>query len=1037
MSSSKAFAAQQLVNANIAGNLTTTSPNTITTPVNLDCSDTSISCPITDTNTTPNKYYYKYYKDGGIQGQDWDFISNKPVCDSNWGYFDKDSNMINPSISSSTTINKSAEWCKIKPTLENDQLMDQWAEAGCLTNYPITNLNTNKELLTGSYANNLAAMKLYSTGTDAKNNYICKGGDVLLNGRTLASGGILYAAAPDFTNSTKNYKIQMQTNGNLVISDNDNIIIWSLDTINYNNTTPLVISSTMIGGTLVMQTNGNLAAVNTAGKIYWQTNTTGTGVYAVMQPNGIFALYDNTNKNIWSSAPNNVTPMQQYNSTRNKIEKKLQTYNLNNNILNNGNKLFSSNDSSIQTNKLSDPQTLLTIVPKITPYCSTANPNDPACSTFYNSYTNNLKNVLTTPSVDAATIISATNPTSASPIICIGNTQGKYNSISQNGSISIGTTLNQCQQMISPSGTYVLNLQTDGNLIIYQASNSTALWSTKTPGVGMGPYSLQYQSNGNLILLDSNNITVWQTNTTNTTSTKLTLADTGNLVFYNGANAVIEYITNSNYPQGSYSKYAKIDYSSQINLSTINNTTVQNCNIQCDNTQGCTGFAFNNSTNACNLKGNVVTSASLSPNTDYYYKGIAPTQLTCMGFMKSNNIADRTGSISVGTSLYSCQQIVSANGAYILSVQTDGNLIIYSSNGSSTWSTGSGGRATSVYSLQYQANGNLLLTDSNNNTIYSFITNNTTTSTKLTLTNNGNLILYNGSNAVWELLINRGYNIYSGTNYAQNPISNPSYNTTVQSCLIQCDNTPNCFGFDFYNNACSMYGPISGNPVSSNANFYYTGNAPMTLQTYQANQEAARQAELLRQQQAAAAAMAQAAAAAKVASDARIQRMWNNAGCITDFPAGNGPSWANMSDSQMANDMSAWATMRDGGHVTPCWNPAMFSWNWSTMPANNTLSSGRSLISPNAYYRATMQSNGEFAIYYIPTGNRVWSLGMSVQPGAVFTLTNYYASVNVPGGPSLWNYNGPITGMNMQDDGDLAIFNGNTRVWYTGSAGRR
>src|SRR3990167_3129897 len=70
-----------------------------------------------------------------------------------------------------------------------------------------------------------------------------------------------------------------------------------------------------------------------------------------------------------------------------------------------------------------------------------------------------------------------------------------------------------CQgSVVSANNTCKVNMQTDGNLVIYDASGSP-VWSSGTNGKGVPPYRLTMQNTGNLVVQDSQSSVLWQTNT--------------------------------------------------------------------------------------------------------------------------------------------------------------------------------------------------------------------------------------------------------------------------------------------------------------------------------------------------------------------------------------------------------------------------------------------------------------------------------------------------------------------------------------------
>ena len=62
------------------------------------------------------------------------------------------------------------------------------------------------------------------------------------------------------------------------------------------------------------------------------------------------------------------------------------------------------------------------------------------------------------------------------------------------------------------SGPFRCEMQTDGNLVVYDSNNSPT-WASNTNGKGKGPYRTIMQDDGNLVLYDEDNKPLWATNT--------------------------------------------------------------------------------------------------------------------------------------------------------------------------------------------------------------------------------------------------------------------------------------------------------------------------------------------------------------------------------------------------------------------------------------------------------------------------------------------------------------------------------------------
>jgi hypothetical protein len=93
-------------------------------------------------------------------------------------------------------------------------------------------------------------------------------------------------------------------------------------------------------------------------------------------------------------------------------------------------------------------------------------------------------------------------------------------------------TLFPGQSIDTADRRYHLVLQKDGNLVLY--SPNRALWASGTDGRSVS--FLTMQSDGNLVLYDSNFRALWYTRTSVNKLMKLTVQQDGNLVLYNSFN---------------------------------------------------------------------------------------------------------------------------------------------------------------------------------------------------------------------------------------------------------------------------------------------------------------------------------------------------------------------------------------------------------------------------------------------------------------------------------------------------------------------
>jgi hypothetical protein len=113
-------------------------------------------------------------------------------------------------------------------------------------------------------------------------------------------------------------------------------------------------------------------------------------------------------------------------------------------------------------------------------------------------------------------------------------------------SLSAGQVLHAGQDLVSAGGEYTLDVQTDGNLVVY--GNNCVLWASNTAGTGSGNY-LAMQGDGNLVVYTSAGKPVWASNTAGTGSRNdVVMQSDGNLVVYTSAGKAVWASKNSGGP---------------------------------------------------------------------------------------------------------------------------------------------------------------------------------------------------------------------------------------------------------------------------------------------------------------------------------------------------------------------------------------------------------------------------------------------------------------------------------------------------------
>ncbi|MGX5654284.1 hypothetical protein ACWKWC_05865 [Geodermatophilus nigrescens] len=131
----------------------------------------------------------------------------------------------------------------------------------------------------------------------------------------------------------------------------------------------------------------------------------------------------------------------------------------------------------------------------------------------------------------ATVVVQAVGPSGATVTVSPGGTAASVTDVLQPGrSLAAG------QRLVSPNGRYTLEVQPDGNVVVY-APGRRALWHTRTwlnPGV-----RLTFQPDANLVLYSSSGRPLWHSDTWGNAGGHLVLQDDGNLVLYTAGGAPV------------------------------------------------------------------------------------------------------------------------------------------------------------------------------------------------------------------------------------------------------------------------------------------------------------------------------------------------------------------------------------------------------------------------------------------------------------------------------------------------------------------
>jgi RHS repeat-associated protein len=108
-----------------------------------------------------------------------------------------------------------------------------------------------------------------------------------------------------------------------------------------------------------------------------------------------------------------------------------------------------------------------------------------------------------------------------------------YDGCRVGSSLFAGQVLASGSCLESASGRYMLLMQSDGNLFIYDRSAGQVTWAANTYGHPGAVASLQ--SDGNFVVYDSNGVGIWSSGTYGTFSERLDMGDDGRIIIYKSA----------------------------------------------------------------------------------------------------------------------------------------------------------------------------------------------------------------------------------------------------------------------------------------------------------------------------------------------------------------------------------------------------------------------------------------------------------------------------------------------------------------------
>jgi hypothetical protein len=310
------------------------------------------------------------------------------------------------------------------------------------------------------------------------------------SGQTLRPGK--YVRSPN-----EKYGLLQQTDGNLVFYQGKKPL-WSTVTAGH------------AGASTVMQPDGNLVVYGKDKKALWQSDTARhPGAALAVQNDGNLVIYSKAKKALWSRH----TSLEKLSSGH------LLTTGLGVRSLNGGYTLLQQTDGNLVLYKAK------------TPIWSTETSGHPGAYAVMQTdgnlvvYTKD-KKALWQSNTSRHSGAELAVQDDGNLVIYGTDHKALWSRHAAIGGLTAGQKLATGNVVNSPNGTYSLQQQTDGNLVLYKGK--TPLWSSKTTGSGV--YSLM-QTDGNFVVYQGTK-PLWSTGTGGHAGAALAVQDDGNLVIY-------------------------------------------------------------------------------------------------------------------------------------------------------------------------------------------------------------------------------------------------------------------------------------------------------------------------------------------------------------------------------------------------------------------------------------------------------------------------------------------------------------------------
>lgn len=335
--------------------------------------------------------------------------------------------------------------------------------------------------------------------------------------------------------------------------------------------------------------------------------------------------------------------------------------------------------------------------------------------------------------------------------------------------IRAGEALNSGRGMRSGDGRYIARMQTDGNFVVYDRSQSPgkALWNSGTNGTGAD--RIVMQGDGNLVVY-AGPTAQWDSRTHPASAARLAMQNDGNLVVYSRGGIALWSSKGGKTPNTQNALFAGSTL--RANRALWSKSTRYVARVQTDGnfviydrSQKPAKSIWNSRTAGTGINritvqgdGNVVaydggtakwSTGTRGTNVRFIMQDDGALVLYSRGGLPLwSSKGGKTGfaehTLPRGTTLSRGKGLWSSDGRFFAVMQSDGNFVVYGPNGAK-WASGTNGSGADRVVMQ--TDGNLVIYDGST---AEWNSGTQGSNTRLVMQGDGNLVVYDGGTAKWS-----------------------------------------------------------------------------------------------------------------------------------------------------------------------------------------------------------------------------------------------------------------------------------------------